>query len=106
MTSTSTLSETAMLIVVTYAINCIYMYFSSPAAYPNVINSTIHDPHLMTSMGHSMLYQDKVMIDMEVVLIPSPLYVYIVHVFDVMGRMTTLIDYQPRRLLLTYKIGV
>jgi hypothetical protein len=95
-----------MLIVVKYAMSYVHMYVSFPAAYPIIMNSTIRDPHLMTSMGHSMLYQDKATIDMEVTLIPSPLYMYRVHVFDFMGHMTTTIVYQPRRLLLTYEIGV
>jgi len=105
MKSTSTLRETTMLIVVTYAMSCMHMYVSFPAAYPIIMNSTIRDPHLMTSMGHNMLYQDKATTDTEAIMDPSPLYVYRVHVFDFMGHMTTTIVYQPRRLLLTYKIG-
>ena len=34
----------------------------------------------------------------------SPLYMHVDHVFDTMGHMTTLIDHQTCRLIITYKI--
>jgi hypothetical protein len=42
----------------------------------------------------------------RVLLIPSPLYVYAVHVFDTTGRMTTLVGYQSCQRIITYKIVV
>ena len=42
-------------------------------------------------------------------MVPSPLYVYIVHVVDAMaamGHMSTLIADQSCRLIIIYKIGL
>ena len=46
----------------------------------------------MTYIGHSMLYQDKTTTATEELLIPSPQYEYIVHVFDTVGHMAALPD--------------
>ena len=60
----------------------------------------------MAYIGHRMWYQDKTTIATEAVLIPSPLYVYIGHVFDAMGHMPALTVYQPCPLIITYKNGL
>ena len=39
-------------------------------------------------------------------MIPSPLYVYVGHVLDAMGRMLALAAYQPCPLIITYKNGL
>ena len=36
-------------------------------------------------------------------VVPSPLYDYIVHVFDAMGHKQTLIAYKPDQLIIKYK---
>ena len=87
------------------AIDCMYMHFLSPATYPNVLDTTIRDSNLRISIGHRIMYHDKTTIATEVPMVPSPLDEYIVHVFDTMGHMTTMIAYKPRTLVITYQIG-
>ena len=60
----------------------------------------------MAYIGHIMWYQDKATIAKEALLILSPLYVYIGHVFDAMGHMLALAAYQPCPLIITYKNGL
>ena len=53
-----------------------------------------------------MLYQDRASTATEALMVPSPLYAYIVHVVDAMGHMSTLIADQSCRLIIIYKIGL
>ena len=85
--------------------NCVYMYFLSPSAHPNTLDTTIRDSNLMTSIGHRMLYHDNTTTATEALLVPSPLYVLIVYVIDAMGHVTTLIAHQTCRLIMTYTKG-
>ena len=87
-------------IVVISAMNYVEMYFSSPVAHPNVIDTTICDSNLVTSIDHRMSYQDKETIATEEPMFLSHLYEYIVHVFDTNGHMTTLIAYEPCQLVI------
>ena len=70
------------------------------------MNSTIRDSLSMTNIGHRMSCQDKTTIAKEVVMVPSPLYLYIVHIFDALSYMETVVVYQPCRLIITYKKGL
>ena len=40
-----------------------------------------------------------------IVTAPSPQYMYIVHVCDAMGHMTTMVADETYRLIFTHKIG-
>ena len=93
-----------MLIVVSHAMNCLYMLVMFSATHCNSMNSPIYDSYLMTSIGHKMSYQKKNKIATEAQSVPSPLYMHIVYVFDTMGHMTTMVAYQPCQLIFTYKI--
>ena len=53
------------------------------------MTSIIRDSQLKTCIGHRMLYQGETTMVTEALMIPSPLYVYVVHVFDTMGHMAT-----------------
>ena len=83
-----------MQIMVIDAMNCFKVPLSFPATCCDVMNGTIHDSHSTTKFDHKMSYHDKTMIASRVLLIPSPLCIYIVHVFDVMGHTKTLVVYQ------------
>jgi len=84
--------------------NYVYMYFSSPATYPNVIDTTIRDSYLMTSIDHRMSYQDKATIATKELLVPRPLDVYVVYGFNTMDHITTLVVYKPCQLMIICKI--
>ena len=73
------------------AMNCFCILFLFPATHRNVMNGTICDTHATTYVDYRMSYQDKATIVTEAPLIPSPLYIYIVHVFQAMDHMTTLV---------------
>ena len=88
------------------AMNCFYVPFLLPATHRNVMNDTIRDTHATTYVDYRMSYQDNTTIVTEALLIPSPLYVYIVHVFVAMDHMTTLVVSQQCRLIITYKKGL
>ena len=75
--------------MVTHAMKGIKILFISPATYCDVMTSTIRDSQLMTCIGHRMLYQGKTTMATEAPMILSPLYMYVVHVFDTMGHMAT-----------------
>ena len=87
--------EIKILIMVIDAMNYYLVLFSFPATCCNVMNGTIHDSFSTTKFDHKMTYHDKTMIASKVLLIPSPLCICIVHVFDAMDHMTTLAVYQP-----------
>ena len=87
-------------IVIMPAINWMYMLFPFPAANCNVRNCTINDSH---SIGHRMSYWDETTIPTETLLIPSPLYVHVIHVFDAVGQMVTLVNYQPCQFMMISK---
>ena len=85
--------------------NCTQMLILSSAADCNVISSTTNGSNSVTDISHRMLYHDKSTMTTEAPMIPSPLYMYEIHVFDVMGQMTTLIVYQLGRLTTTCQKG-
>ena len=69
------------------------------------MNRTISDEHPMLFIGHGIQYQEQTMMATRVLLIPSPLSMYTVHIFDTMGHVTAMVVYQPRQIIITYKNG-
>jgi len=77
--------------------NYFEMLFLFPATLCNIMNSKIQDSPSTTFVVHNMSQQDKTIIVTEKVLFPSPLCIYIDHVFDANDLATTLIAYESCR---------
>jgi hypothetical protein len=80
--------------------------FSFSAFYCNVHNGTICDEHLKTYTAHKISSQDKATIDIDALLIPSPLYTWLVHDSVPFGPRPTMSPHQPCRLIITYIVGL
>jgi len=87
------------------AMNYFKMLLIFPGTHCNIMKSPISDTHLLTSFDHILSYQEETTIATEALLVSSPLYEYLVHVFDTMDHMTTMIVHEPHRLVFTYNIG-
>ena len=85
------LIEVSMRNVISNAMNCCNMLLTFPGTHCNIMNSPISGLHLLTCFDHILSYQEKTTIATEVILIPSPLYEYLVHVFDIIGHMTIMV---------------
>jgi hypothetical protein len=79
-----------------------FMYLLFSASHCIVHNSTIHDRHLKTYIGHKITSLDKATIDMEALLFPSPLYTWVVYKFVPFGPRPTIPPHQPCLLIITY----
>ena len=85
--------------------NCVSILFMLPLAHCNAMNSTMYHTHSVTYIVNRLSAQDKIMLATKILLVPSPLYVYIVYDFDAMGHVATPIAHQSCRLIMTYKKG-
>ena len=92
--------------MISNAMNYFKMLLIFPGTHCNIMKSPISDTHLLTSFDHILSYQVTTTIVTEALLVPSPLYEYLVHVFDTMDHMTTMIVHEPHRLVFTYNIGL
>ena len=91
--------------MISNAMNYFKMLLIFPGTHCNIMKSPISDTHLLTCFDHILSYQEETTIATEALLVPSPLYEYLVHVFDTIGHMTTMIVHEPHRLVFTYNIG-